>query len=343
MEQEINSQGEILENLIKRYITNYCVLVDIPVRIKRIVIIGSGSSYNAGLFGKYFFENICQVKTSVEYASEIANGNFFGFEKDTLYIALSQSGNSADINMAVEMIKDAGAQVLCITNNNESRLYRNSDIKIDIQAGKENAIAATKTFSATVLMLWIISIKIAQNKHIDITNETQNIYSIKDNIEHSMQNIDNLDVAVNFLSKQKGFSIIGIGSNYGLSKEAALKIKETSYINANAYPMGDFIHGHFAILNSQKTILTFVNQYTTEEEIALIKKINTTYKTKSVLLTDEYNDYDCDILIKIQKVQSRIVSILNMIIALQLLAMKVAIKLKRNVDHPKGLKKVVDK
>ena len=76
MEAEINSQGQIIENLINRYVVNYCVLMDIPLDIKRIVIIASGSSYNAGLYGKYFLENIAKVETSVEYASEVANNNF---------------------------------------------------------------------------------------------------------------------------------------------------------------------------------------------------------------------------------------------------------------------------
>ena len=178
MEAEINSQGQIIENLINRYVVNYCVLMDIPLDIKRIVIIASGSSYNAGLYGKYFLENIAKVETSVEYASEVANNNF-NFLSDALYVFISQSGNSTDTVLAMEKVKSLGLKTLCITNNLQSKMYLTADYKFDIEAGREQAIAATKTYSASVVMLWLIACKIAQNKHLDISEETKNIYSIK--------------------------------------------------------------------------------------------------------------------------------------------------------------------
>ena len=341
MEAEIYSQGQIIEDLIRKYAINYCILMDIPIDVKRISIIAAGSSYNAGVFGKYFFEGISNVETCVNYASEVANSSFSNFSNDTLYILISQSGESVDTVFAMKKIQESGARVLCITNNLDSTMYKNADFKFDINAGREKAIAATKTFSATVVMLWLIALKIAQNKHIDVSGETKNIYLIRNNFESFIKDIDNIDLAAKFLSKKRAVSILGLGCNYALSLETALKIKETSYIATSAYPLGEFIHGHFAVLNKENTFLTFITSDCGEFELKLLDKIIRTYKTKSVVISDIYEDYDCDILVKFNKGQSKMATIINMIVLIQLLALKIAVNLNKNVDNPKGLNKVV--
>lgn len=341
MEDEIKSQGLFIESLVNRYIINYCVLMDIPLDVKRVSIIASGSSYNAGLFGKYFLENIANTKAEVDFASDIINSTFNDFSSDVLYILISQSGNSYDTVEAMEKIKRSGAKVLCITNNLNSTLHEKSDYKFYLDVGTEDAIAATKTYSATVIMLWLIALKIAQNKHIDIGEETKNIYSIRQSIDSVVSDTDNLDYAAKFLSKQKSISITGFGLFYPLSRETSLKIKETSYINSASYPMGEFIHGHFAVLNESNVLLTFITNDACKKELELLNKILKTYKTKTILISDSYEDYDSEILIKIPKGQSKIATLMNMIVTVQLLALKTAINLKRDVDRPKGLVKVV--
>ncbi len=341
MESEINSQPEILDSLVKTYIKNYCVMLDIPIDIKKISIVASGSSYNAGCFAKYFFENISGIETSVNYASEVANSDFSNFDKSTLYVFISQSGKSSDVVNSFNKIKQCGAKTLSITNNSESILHNEADFPIDIKAGREYAIAATKTFSASVFMLWIIAVKIAQNKHIDISEEIKNIYMLKNDIEHSIKDIDNIDTASKLLSSLSDFSVIGLGSYYPLAREASLKIKETCYINTCPYPMGEFVHGHFALLNKSKVFLTFITHDAKENELALLDKILKTYKTKSVVISDLYEDYDCDILVKFNKNNSKIATILSLIIIVQIMAFKIAKRLKRNVDKPNGLNKVV--
>ncbi|MBQ4647218.1 MAG: SIS domain-containing protein [Candidatus Gastranaerophilales bacterium] len=342
METEINSQATIIENLINRYIINYCVLMDIPIEIKRISIIASGSSYNAGVFGKYFFENISNIPTSVDFASELIGSKFNNFDCETLYVFLSQSGLSVDTVEAMKKVKESNAKTLCITNNLHSTMYSMADYRFYIEAGLENAIAATKTFSATVVMLWLIALKAAQNKHIDISEETKEIYSIKKNIEFAMKNLDNLELCARTLSKLDGFAVFGYGMYYPLALEAALKIRETSYINTSAYPSGEFVHGHFALLNKTKAFLTFLTEDASEYELNILKKVLRTYKAKSIVVSDVYEDYDCDILLKFQKGASKISNIVNMIIVIQLLSLNIAKKLRRNIDKPQGLSKVVD-
>ena len=343
MEFEINSQGVILENLINKYIENYCVLLDVPQDIRRVVLIASGSSYNAALLGKYFFENISNIEASVEFASEFTNSKFNNFDKNALYIFISQSGKSIDTLSAFRKVKEQNVTTLSLTNNEDSPLYMESDYKFNIQAGTENAIAATKTFSASVLMLWLLACKIAQNKLLDISDEIQNIYQLGKNIENTVSNIDNLDVVAKYISKQKDFSIAGFRCYFPLARECALKIKETSYINTSSYPLGEFIHGHFALLNKSKTFLCFMTQDCSEYELSLLKKIIKTYRPKTIIASDIYEDFDGDMLIKIPKSTSKIATIMNLIIMIQVLAYKVALILKRDVDKPLGLNKIVDK
>ncbi len=342
MESEIYSQPEILDNLVKTYIKNYCVMIDIPIDVSRISIIASGSSYNAGCFAKCFFQNISGVETSVNYASEIANSDFVNFDKNTLYIFISQSGKSSDVVNSFNKVKPCGAKTISITNNRESVLHNEADFAFDINAGREYAVAATKTFSASVLMLWILAVKIAQNKHIDVSEEVKNIYMLKEDIEHSVKDLDNIDSAVKLLSGLKDFSIAGLGEYYPLAREASLKIKETCYINTGSYPMGEFVHGHFALLNKSKVFLTFIVHDAKQNELDLLNKILTTYKTKSIVVSDLYEDYNCDMLIKFNKTNSKIATILSLIMIIQILAFKMAVRLKRNVDKPNGLNKIVE-
>ena len=343
MEFEINSQGVILENLINTYIKNYCILMDIPLMMQRVVLVASGSSYNAASLGKYFFENIAQIEANVEYASEFNYSKFNNYDTSVLYIFISQSGKSVDTLSAFRKVKKKGIKTLCITNNENSPMHLEADYKFNIRAGIENAIAATKTFSASVLMLWLIACKCAQNKYIDISDEIENIYALGKNIESTLNDIDNIDIAAKFISKQKEFSIAGLGVYYPLAREAALKIKETSYINTGSYPMGEFIHGHFALLNKSKVFLSFITEDCSRYELELFRKILKTYKTKAIVISDVYEDYDSEILIKMPKSSSKIATLLNIIVTIQLLAYKVALILKRDVDKPAGLQKVVDK
>ena len=157
----------------------------------------------------------------------------------------------------------------------------------------------------------------------------------------AVEDIENLDYAAKLISKQKSFSLVGLGAHYPLAKEAALKIKEINYIDANAYPMGEFVHGHFAILNKSKVLLGFLFGEVSEQEKKLLDKILTTYKPKTIILTDDYEDYNSDMLLKFPKANSKIANIVCATIVVQLLALKIAYILKRNPDKPKGLMKVV--
>ncbi len=379
MEHEINSQENIIKSLINDYIINQKINLKIPQNIHKIKIIASGSSYNAGLFGKTFFEKISKIETDVEYASEFSNSISID---NTLFIFISQSGNSFDTVKSFELIKKHTKETLAITNNKESILYKNCTYNFFLNAQKEEAIGATKTFSASVFALWLIALKFAQNKKINIKNELKHLDSLIESIHKTTNNIKkmkNFNLAVDLISKQKNFPLIGSKEKYALSSEASLKIKEINYINTTAYAIGEFIHGHFAILNRTKILLVFLFDTLSELELHSINKILSNYKKIRLIIitnddsikaklkksleiylkeknkiTSKIHNFDEDIVLKIpektlknenkDKTTSQKININSIICAIilcQLLSLYTAIKLNRNVDKPKGLEKVV--
>ena len=340
MEYEINSQGAILENLTEKYIKNGIVLLDIDASINKVVLIGSGSSYHSALLGKYFFNNIAHVEASAEYASEYANLDFKSPNKGTLHIFISQSGKSSDTLCALRKIKQNGGKVLSLTNNPDSPMHNEVEYRFLMEASREYAIGATKTFSSSVLMLWIMACSLAQKKCFNISNEIKDVFKLRECIEYTMNNTKNIDKVAEFISKQNAISILGYGIQYPLALEAALKIKETSYINTSAYPLGEFVHGHFAVLNKDNVILNFLDESKNEKEKELLDKISNTYQVENLYISSYLESNDRTI--KIPDTKSKIINIFEMITIIQLLAFKTAIILGRDVDKPKGLDKVVE-
>ena len=317
MEEEIKSQSEVIGNLIKKYIKDSKLCVPVDAIPKRIMILASGSSYNAGLFGENFFENISQIETEVEYASEFINSKFNNFNPDTFYIFISQSGQSSDSIIAMDKVKKDNVKTLTITNNPDSIMKKNSDYS------------------------FLLALQFAQNKKFDIIPFIKGYEDIEEDIKCAFFNTKNIDKASELLSKQDAFSIVASGINYPIAREAALKIKETSYISTGSYPMGEFVHGHFALLNKLNVFLGFFNSNISENEVKLYRKITSTYKTHSVIVSDGFIE-NCEILVELPKNHSRIAQIFSSIQVLQLLALNIAIALGRDVDKPKGLNKVVE-
>ena len=173
MEKEIASQSDIIGVLIEKYVKNNRIDYVINDKFNDIVLVASGSSYNAALLAKHFFEKISKISADVEYASEFAFKDVV-FKKDTLYIFISQSGKSTDTLSAFEKAKKNNVKTLCVTNNLNSPMHKNSDFNFYIEAGIEYAIAATKTFMASICALWLISLSFAQSKNLDISFELSN-------------------------------------------------------------------------------------------------------------------------------------------------------------------------
>ena len=341
MEQEILEQPAVIAALIDKYVKNYVLVLDIPLNVDNIKIIASGSSYNCALLGKRFFELISGVKTDVEFSGEFLCEKSRIIDKNTLYFFISQSGETYDTTSAAKIIKESGCKTFAIVNNENSTLWELCDYKININAGVENSIAATKSFSASLCVLYLCAIKIAQNKLKDVTGYMKNIKETQENIQNIINKTKNIDKAADFLAKYAAFPVVGQGVNYALARECALKIKETSYIDVNAYSMGEFVHGHVAVLNKIDTLIEIITSDFCEFELKTLTKIKKDYNPKNIVITDCDEYFEEKISILMPHCEDMLVRVLGVLIVSQLLALKIALKLKRDVDKPQGLNKVV--
>jgi len=344
MLKEINEEPVVFEYLINKYIKDGKALAPFPFEFNEVKFVASGSSYNCARLGQKFFENISKLKTSFEYSSEFNANLDRKINKDVLYFFISQSGETYDTSRALDLVKSKGGHTFALVNNDNSYIYNNCEYKMNIEAGVEKSIAATKSFTGGVLCLWLLSLTIAQHKGFDIKEHIMGVLDIKKQSENVVKNTENIDRAAEILSALKSFPLIGYSYNYVIAKEGALKIKETSYIDVNAYPTGEFLHGHTAILNENSVIVEIFSHRAGEFEKKTLDKIRHDFCPKIISLGDietcETKDKS-DINICFEKFDNEIVTILSCVIVLQLLALKIALKLNRNVDKPKGLNKVV--
>ncbi len=341
MEIEILEQPHIISELIKEYVQNYVVTIPIPTSVKKIVLVGSGSSYNCSLLAKWFFDNMAQVDTKIFYSGELLNDSV-KIDPDAMYFFTSQSGETYDTICAFNKAKEAQAKTFAIVNNNNSTLYNNADFKIDIKAGVESSIASTKAFTGSLMALYLCAVKIGANGLKNIGEYVKNIYEIEKHISNALDLTLDLDKAVNFLHKEKDIQMLASNINYAAVKECALKVKETSYIDCNPHFMGEFLHGHLAILNKSNTVLSIITRDCSEFEKRTYEKLRKENKIKSVVITDCARSFDCEVEITFPRFESKITKMLALIMIVQMLALKIALKLKRDVDKPKGLSKVVN-
>jgi len=335
MEKEIFTESEILEKIVKRYVKDKgAFFPNIDKNFEEIKFIASGSSYNAARLAHKFFENYTDKRLSFEYASEFISNSHKTIKKDTLYCFISQSGETYDTKCALQIVKNENGRALSIVNNENSTIYNNSDFKIDMLSGVENSIAATKSFLSSVFILWLLALYFA-----DKPVPKDEIEEAKNAIKDVLSNEDIEKIAKKLYGKKK-ISIIGYNYGYILAKEGALKIKETSYIDVTAYPTGEFLHGHTAVLNKNKTLIEIYTTNVTDFEKNTLLKIKNDFSPTTYKITDDkkagrnsviFNEYS-----------SNIARVCAITVILQLLALKIALFSGADVDKPKGLKKVVN-
>ena len=338
METEIFSQTSVLKTIIKNYVRGKKIVFDgLDFDFEEIKFIASGSSYNAARLGHKFFETYTTKRAGFEYASEFISNSNRKIKKDTLYCFISQSGETYDTKCAMDIVRKEKGKTLSVINNSNSTIYNNADYKIDVLAGSENSIAATKSFLACVVCLWLLALAFSDNKEkVDIQGELKEAMKAIDDV---FKDAVNINTVAAYLSEKQKLSIIGYNYGYILAKEMALKIKETSYIDATAYPTGEFLHGHTAILNSNKTLIEIYTESYSNFEKKTLDKIQRDFDPEIVEITDKKTKNKNNINFK--KYNSEISKICAITVILQLLALKIAQNKGLDVDRPKGLNKVV--
>lgn len=341
MESEIKEQPQIVRNILDAYIEKDKINIEIPENINRIIIVASGSSYHCGRYAAELFGSIAKIEAHAIYSSEFLLEETIPHQQGVLYIFITQSGETTDTNSALEKAKKFGVQTLCITNKENSKIWNASDYKIICHAGEEKSIAATKSFVAQFLCSALLALKFAQNKGIDIYNYIVDLKTIPGYMEQVIEMQKKIKQLARFLTKYKNIIVTADGQSYALAKECALKIKETSYLNTYSAILGEFMHGHVAVLNNKKTVLIYIlNDNITYTAIKNLGKIKENYNPPIFVIGNRTNQVKSTYNLNIE-CEKPIVKTFCIAVMIQLLALETALKLHRNVDKPHGLNKVV--
>lgn len=341
METEIFEQSNVLDSVLHTHVNdNNYIEFEIPTDIQKVVLVASGSSYHCARYTADLFGDIANIEARAIYSSEFLLKSAVPHESSILYVFITQSGETSDTNSALQKAKELGMRTLCITNKKGSSIWEGSDFQIDCHAGEEKSIAATKSLTTQMLCCTLLVLKYAAHKGIDISHYLNDLRDLSEHIEETYKLHKEVKKAAKFLSKYKTIVVTADGISYALAKEAALKIKETSYLNVYSSILGEFMHGHVAVLNSKQALIYIsVN----EMNYTAIKNINK--------IADDYNPPVCVIGCSNEKIktkfhldvnaESSIIKSFCLVVILQLLALEIAKTLHRNVDKPHGLNKVV--
>lgn len=340
MECEIFEQPKILSNILNTYVSGEEIKITLPENINKVVLVASGSSYNCARFAADLFGNVAQIEARAIYSSEFLLKSAVPHAEDILYVFITQSGETSDTNKALNKAKQFGVQTLCVTNKKDSTIWQASDFKIDCMAGEEKSIAATKSLSAQMLCLSLIILKYAKFKGIDITNHLKNLSSLPEVLEDTLEHKDCLSEMAAFLSKFQNIIVAADGISYAIAREACLKIKETSYINISSSILGEFMHGHVAVLNNKAALLYISVDDMSYTAIKNLNKIIEEYDTPICVIGQSNSQVETKFVVEVNY-ESELVKSFACIVLIQLLALEIAYKLKRNVDKPHGLNKVV--
>ncbi len=341
METEIFEQSEVLKNLLSTHVNdNNYILFDIPVDIQKIILVASGSSYHCARFAADLFGNIAKIEARAIYSSEFLLKAAIPHDSDILYVFITQSGETSDTNSALKKAKEFGMRTLCITNKKGSTIWEASDFKIDCCAGEEKSIAATKSLTTQMLCCTLLVLKYAAHKGIEISHYLEELKSLPNHIEAAYNLHSEIKEMAKFLSKYKNIVVTADGISYAIAKEASLKIKETSYINVYSNILGEFMHGHVAILNNKPAMIHISVNELNYTAIKNLSKIIEEYNPPLAIIgcsNDKINPkFNIDI-----KCESEIVKSFCLVVICQLLALEIALHMGRNVDKPHGLHKVV--
>ncbi|MGZ5027175.1 MAG: glutamine--fructose-6-phosphate transaminase (isomerizing) [Methylobacter sp.] len=314
--------------------------------IKAIQILACGTSYHAGLVARYWFEELARVPCNIEVASEFRYRSPV-LAPDTLIVTISQSGETADTLAALLEAKKLGAKYsLAICNVPESSLVRESDLVLMTRAGPEIGVASTKAFTTQLATLMLLVIAIGRRFQLSDTVEqkiTSELFSLPGKIEKALQ----LDDEVKYLSEQfaekQHALFLGRGTHYPIAMEGALKLKEISYIHAEAYPAGELKHGPLALIDADMPVVTVAPNNSLLEKLKSNMQEVSARGGQLIVFMDETlaaaNDENVQI-VKVPQVGNEISPIMYTI-PLQLLAYHVAVLKGTDVDQPRNLAKSV--
>ena len=353
MAKEIEEQPITLKNGIKEYldnINNDINIYNFPWKvneIETITLIGCGTAYHSCLMSKYWFEELTSLDVNVDIASEFRYRKN-KFKNKTLYIFVSQSGETADTYAALDLCKKNGMKTCAVVNVIESSIARDSDFVLPIHCGTEIGVASTKAFLGQILILYILSLKLGLlrndlNKNLFV-EKLKDLKELPKLVEKTLQTDNKIQTISNTFNEAKGSMFLGRGFSYPIALEGALKLKELSYIHAEGYPAGEMKHGPLALIEEGMPVVVLAprdNYYkktisNMQEVIARgAKVLLITNKSKDEVVSE--NIWET---LEVESTNDDLLPFL-LTIPLQKLAYYSALKKGYDIDKPRNLAKSV--
>ena len=357
MQKEIFEQPQAVRDTLESRITNDSIVISafgqesnkVFSKVKQVQIIACGTSFNAGLVCKYWLEDIAKIPCNVEVASEYRYRNPIILD-DTLLITISQSGETADTIEALKIAKTINNKIstLCITNSAESSITRKSDLIFLTHAGPEIGVASTKAFTTQLVALALLTCSLGKVKNtIDEKQEKEIVGGLKRLPglinEALLQEKQIKKLAAGFKNKNSAL-FLGRGTMYAIAMEGALKLKEISYIHAEAYPAGELKHGPIALIDENMPVIAIApNDKLLEKLKSNLQEVKSR-GSQMIVFEDKDSKIETMNAMKVVPITSnlgRITAPIIFTIPLQLLSYHVAIIKGTDIDKPRNLAKSV--
>ena len=355
MLKEIFDQPKaIADTLIGRLSDNNQILLDELhmteaeiKRIKRISVIACGTAYHAGMVAKYAIEKWAKIPVDVEIASEYRYRDPI-VDQDSLVVAISQSGETMDLLMAVRHAKAAGARVLAVCNTNSSTIPRESDAVLYTHAGPEIAVASTKAFVTQIVAVYLIGLKLAQVRGELSDAEVKNLYhealKLPGQVEQILETVEPLRALTRTFKSNNTVLFLGRGTQYPIALEGALKLKELAYIHAEGFAGGELKHGPIALIEEGTAVIAILpphDEHALDEKmLSNIQEVKARGARVIVIAAEGVEVIGAEHVIRIPIAAPLFQPVLATV-PLQVFAYEIAVARGTDVDQPRNLAKSV--
>ena len=353
MEKEIEEQPITIKNCVNEYVdkTNEDINIsNFPWKtdeVSSIVLVGCGTAFHSCLMAKYWFEQLTSLDVTTDIASEFRYRKN-RFKKDTLYIFVSQSGETADTYAALDLCKKNGMKTCSVVNVVESSIARDSEFVLPIHCGPEIGVASTKAFLGQMLVLYLLCLKIGSiRKEIDrktFLDKIKNLSLLSKLVKNTLTTETQIQAICNSFTDAKGSMFLGRGYSFPIALEGALKLKELAYIHAEGYPAGEMKHGPLALIEDGMPVVVLAPRDEYHKKTISNMQEVIARGAKVLLITNKSKDevFSENIWEKIE-VENTSEDLLPFLITipLQKLAYYTALKKGYDIDKPRNLAKSV--